>query len=721
MPELPSSFTKSVERFQRLLPTLQSGADLVAEIEQRRITLAALFEPYDAVHLLGQLIMSEIPYDADLYVESEHPGAAYVVEIAAAILAARPSRAGAKSPTPPLGAHVLEPTRDQIAELVLLESIRRMQAAGAGIDPFGSARGRAAMQHLMLRGPGWAWQGNRLLTDLFGEPRLTAVLKDALGFGPVEAVVCMETIGRLLPRRMHEFMLDAPNRRDEAMDWARATLRGWEKEPDVEKREHMLSVLWAMLHVGDALLVAPDELAAEAKIDDASVASFLKAMSFRFGETRSLFQVAETVRFSPYLEAEPDRYLCTVPGNDLWGVRPLFESVLKEDAAYLRHRGRWTEAEASRLLAASVKADEIHRSVDIVDRQTSERLGEIDALHRFGDVVILIEAKSASLRPGARRGGEALIRHLKDNVTKAAEQASLARQVLNGEIDAELRTSAGVALDLGEPVREVHPILVTLDDLSAVAPVIWELAETDVIPTGAPMPWTVTLHELELASILFEYPVQLVHFLRRRARLNQLGDHVASDELDWVMLYLSTGLYLEDKPAGRTRYLSQTDALDAWVLYEKGLREQPAEKPRQHLGADTQRFIETLCDERPSGWVAAGATLLELSGEAGEQLHTAIRQARGRAVKRDLVQRCTFGFTDAPGSMLVCVVVVPDAEASHLLDHLGVLVTERLDEHDADRVLGIGVTASSTRPYDALMVGEPEVWRLPVGDGGQAP
>ena len=183
------------------------------------------------------------------------------------------------------------------------------------------------------------------------------------------------------------------------------------------------------------------------------------------------------------------------------------------------------------------------------------------------------------------------------------------------------------------------------------------------------------------------------------------------------MLYINTGLYLEDKEPGRVRYLSQTDPLDAWVLYDRGMREAPATKPRQHLGVETRVFVETLCAERPPGRAAAGATMLEMSSEAGEKLFKGIRQARARAIKRGKVQRCTYAFTESPQTMLILAALVPDGEGPPLLDHLRLLVAERREEFGVDRVLAFAIRTSSNRPYDALVVGEPSFWQLPDESG----
>jgi hypothetical protein len=239
--------------------------------------------------------------------------------------------------------------------------------------------------------------------------------------------------------------------------------------------------------------------------------------------------------------------MLTVPGADLWAIRPLFEGVMKSEESYLQHRGKWLEGRASELLEAVLRPDEIHRSLryEATAEDGSLLRGEIDVLLRLGSTAILVEAKSASMRPGARRGGEAFIKHLRENLTKAAKQGTRARVALGR--DPALRAPDGSNVELGSQIKEVHQIAVTLDDLSAVAPVIWELDGTKVMPAGLEMPWVITLHELDLVTQTIEWPAQLIHFLRRRSRLNEIGGLAATDEIDWWMHYLSFGLYFETR------------------------------------------------------------------------------------------------------------------------------------------------------------------------------
>ena len=692
---------RGIEHQVAVIEELQTSTPEEA-IARRRAELQELIAPFDAVLLLGQLVMSELPLHADTYSESEHPGVAFVVEGVAAEVLTRPDRAGTAKDSPPFDGRTLEPLRRLVHESVWLESMaRRGRALELGGGPEDEARGRAITQHLMIRGPSWPWLEYEVLRALFGPGHLAKRLPDRLGFDVNDAVACSSCLSGLIPQRVIDSgrtaVADAANYEDHpAHAWARAVLTLPEEVPD-DHRAAFTAALWSLNFAGESMLVDPEMLAEHANVSPTAATNFLSALALPFGqEPDDWFTAAERVRAKPFVDVGDGRYLLTVPGNELWALRGLFESVLTEGDAYQRHRAAWLEKRAAELLLGALSPDEHHLDVDFSyrDENGAESTGQIDALLRLGDTVILVEAKGATMRPGARRGGKALLTHLRDNLTKAAEQGTAAKAAL---AEGQLRKS-GKPLALGEPIREVHPIVVTLDDLSAVAPVIWQLQGSKIMPSHVTTPWMVTLHELDQVCRTVEWPVQFVHFLRRRSRLNKIGNVNASDELDWWMLYLNQGLYFEDisAPDSPVRVLSHTDALDAWMLYDHGLRELPAPKPRMRLHDGPRAFLDLLCDERPTAWIAAGCTVLDMNGEAHKRLWKDAKRLRRQARERELVQRGTYTFTDPPEPFLVCWIVVPDAAQAHLADDLVQCLEQRLDEFGEQRALGIGSVASST-------------------------
>jgi hypothetical protein len=720
-PALPSGFVRGLDHASTALAELQHSTPEAA-IERRRAELQALIAPFDAVVLLGQLVLSEMPLDPDSYSESEHPGVAFVVEAVAAELLTRPSRSGTAEHSPAFDRRTGDPLRRLVHEAVWVESMARVgRAAELGGGPEEIARGRAATQHLMLRGPGWPWQEYEALRGLFGPKHLATRLRERLGFDAEDAIACADCLGHLILPRAHEHMraavAEAPaNNAHPAHAWADAVFTNWKDVPHERGSEYMAAI-WGMNHAGDAMLVDADTLAECAGVTRSAAAHYLDALAIPFAQPPGdWFAAAERVRWRPFVDVSDGQYLLTVPGNDLWALRGLFEAALADGQAYQKHRATWLERRAATLLAEALHPDEHHTDVAFSYRDDDgvERHGQIDALLRLGDTALVVEAKGASLRPSARRGGQALIDHLRKHLRKAAEQGTAARAAL-GSGEGSL-TKDGAPVTMGETIREVHPVVVTLDDLSAVAPVIWQLQGSRVMPSDVTTPWIVTLHELEHVCRTVEWPVQFVHFLRRRSRLNQIGHLIASDELDWWMLYLNQGLYFDGSnlPEGPVRVLSHTDPLDAWMLYDKGLRERPAPKPTMRLHDGPRRFLDLLCSERPTAWIAAGCTLLDMNGAARKRLWKDAKRLRRRARERELVQRATYGFEDAPEPILVCWIVVPDDDAEHVGEHLVRCVDERITEHGEQRALGIGSVVSSERPYDALVVVEKRRWEPPA-------
>jgi hypothetical protein len=673
--------------------------------------------PFDAVHMLGHVVFSEAQIDPETYKESEHPAAAFVAEMVAADLLVRPGRAGTSEITPAIDAHVSESIRRLCREAVHLESIRRMLAAGGLSTPESSARARAARHHLMLRGPGWPWQEHETLRGLFGAERFAVRLRAVLGFDVEDAIACSEALPHLVLGRMETHMVGARESAVEfgeghpAYRWATTALQGWREVGPEHMRALAITALWALNHIGDVLLLDEGALATAAAIDPTLTAAYFSRLSLAPGQADDdWFRLAEAVRLRPFIDYGADGYMPTVVGNELWALRGVFERALATNEGYTRHRGRWLERRAGELLARPLAPEHVHFSVDFeYDDDGKQIEGEIDALLVCGDTAIVIEAKGATMRPGARRGGEAFINHLRENITKASEQGARAIRALAepGSIRKD-----GVTIEL-PTVREVHPIVVTLDDLSSAAPVLWQFQGTRVMPEGVTIPWVVTLYELDLVASSIEWPAQFMHFLRRRSRVNQLGHLVASDELDWWMHYLLIGLYFEDEDHDEPiRLLSHTDPLDAWVLYERGMRTTPAEKPSMRLDKTSRAFLDLLCEERPPAWISAACMLLDISTDARKKLWKAIDKVRPLARQRRRPQRCTFGFQSAPDPMMICAVVLPNENRDRLSDALEELVETRVDEHGFQRVLGIAVTGGSRRPYEALGVLDRK-WRTP--------
>jgi hypothetical protein len=566
-PRAKELMEERIERGAGLLSEIPTPEDLSLAIEKRVTTIEEALEGYDALHFLANFCFANLPTHPDTYVESEEESSAAQVELLTAILLRRKSREGSAERLPPIGKEIHDTVREPLQELLSLLMFDGFSGAmkGAKSPQEAWVRARSASHSLHLHAPGFHWQQKAAIRALFCAEQIATDLRAALGFDAEAALACTEALEVLVndnfatQRERTVSVAEAAKRgeQNQATEWIKATFDSSGFSND--QIAALVLAAWSFHDWGNVLAFSASEMAKRAGVSEKEAGSYLEALAIGFGEIDSRLRTgAEEARMHPFIRTGDGHYQPSFPGNALWALRPLLEGALKRAGAkvwerYQTHRGRWVEKRAAELLGEVIRPDLLRAGVHyegLVDGKPVK--GEIDVLIRLGDTLIAIEAKGATI--GGRRGGEKLIDQLRKVLTKAATQASAAKQALEDGESMRLHDSKGEALELGiEHAREIHPVVVTLDDLSLVAPNLWELEGSRLLPDGITAPWVVNLHELELICGLVEHPVQLVHFLRRRSRLNQLGGRVASDELDWWMLYLrppSTWRRRDSRPTG---------------------------------------------------------------------------------------------------------------------------------------------------------------------------
>jgi hypothetical protein len=727
-PRAKELMEERIKGHMALVNEIQTPADLAAAIEKRIAAVEEASQDYDALHVLANFCFANLPAHPDAYVESEEEGSASQVELLAAIFLRRKSRKGAGKRLLPIGKEILDAVRQPLQELLGLLTFDGFSSALKGAKSLEEAgvRARSATHSLHLHAPGFHWQQKAAIKALFSEEKTAEALKDRLGFDAESGLACTEALEKLINKHFAAKGEQSRSAAQEAREGTNNDAVKWVRKMfgehlSDEQVVALVATAWTFHDWGDVLAFDASEIAEQSGVTEEEARHYLEAFSIGFGEVDARLRTgAEEVRLHPFIPIENGRYQLSFPGNALWALQPFFESTLKKIGGrtwqrYQAQRASWVEKRAAELLQEVLRPDLVALGTRYSIEQPEAAEGEIDVLLRLGDTLLILEAKGATV--GGRRGGQRLIDQLQKVLTKAATQASAAKQALDTGDNVRLYKSNGQPLDLGiDQAREIHPLVVTLDDLSVVAPNLWELEGSRLLPEGVATPWVVNLHELELICGLVEHPTQFVHFLRRRSRLNQLGDRVASDELDWWMLYLQNSLYMEEegKLDHQVRYASLTDPLDAYYFYLHGERTEPAPKPAQAIETQLEEVLNFLDEHRPPGFVAAACDLLDISSQSRESFFEEMQEKREVAAKRDRVQRGTLGFTEGmPGGMILGFVTVPDGHGPELPIYLRQFAEERLAEHKPERLLVLGVETSSPRPLDALVVVEPRVWRLP--------
>jgi hypothetical protein len=398
--------------------------------------------------------------------------------------------------------------------------------------------------------------------------------------------------------------------------------------------------------------ITTDELEALTGLPRPRIESFLGAFSTEFGqpEASPSFTGHHMLRTLPIIHDGSGHYLCSYVGNLLLALRPRCEEALKPadevpTAAarwerYNRHRTLYVESRAAELLTSALRPESAWANV-VYDLGEAD-VFELDGLLVLDSVALVIEAKAAALSAPARRGApDRLRRDVERVLQEASDQLRRFHMAVQKLSPLSLRSADGTSMDFkAEDVTEAFSVVVTLDDFSGVGPTVWELAAAGLLDVPDPLPWIVSLHELEIICDLVEYAAMLPHYLLRRRRLNELKLLHAADELDLFIFYLEHGLYFDEMAATERpdaiRIQSMTDDLDAYYMWKRGHRRAKAEKPHQRMHPRFREIIRALDDQRLSGFVDVSGALLSMPDKDRQsfaQRYAEMRRRSGRDMK----------------------------------------------------------------------------------------
>jgi hypothetical protein len=351
--------------------------------------------------------------------------------------------------------------------------------------------------------------------------------------------------------------------------------------------------------------------------------------------------------------AESERVMAPHGTLVMDSVKENLEDFLKTSPtwqAYQQHRGEHLEARVSaamaQILPGAVTRDAFEYFVPATTREEESatpsgytKKVEGDHLILLDDIAFIVEDKAVALSTQSRGGKTFRLRtDLAGIITKAARQAGRLRTLI--ERDGGVRLASEGWLDLSH-VREVHTIAVSLDDLLSVSTATVELIEAGVLDAGN-VPWTVSLHDLDLIAELVDRPAEFLMYLRRRTDPLTNLLFSASDELGLFLLMFDGDLWAEPDPdemraafpfrelptaAERRKFSEQvpifvtshTDALDHWHTTRHLPAGPGVAKPRMvHCPAGP--LVDELARRRVYGWLSIGATLLSCSTATQKQM-----------------------------------------------------------------------------------------------------
>lgn len=207
-----------------------------------------------------------------------------------------------------------------------------------------------------------------------------------------------------------------------------------------------------------------------------------------------------------------------------------------------KHRGRYLERSATALLASVFGAENVYENVTLFSNGRRDKAGEIDVLVKYGEFLLVVQAKSKRITMKARAGdGDALEADFHGAVQAPYNQAlSCARLLRDG---AKCFKADGTEL-VFHRITRTFPLVLLSDPFPAVTMLSRSLLECD--GQIAPIIWDVGI--LDCAIRLFPDPIDLIFFLKCRSDL--FNRALAESEHCYLGFHISQKLALPDDVAG---------------------------------------------------------------------------------------------------------------------------------------------------------------------------
>lgn len=289
----------------------------------------------------------------------------------------------------------------------------------------------------------------------------------------------------------------------------------------------------------------PNNIEKALGISEQIVSAILEKFSYGIGglskfNTEHIF-LANPIWYRPVIKLYKNGYFCPIPQLFFSFVLESFDKIIEEfdkDALHDR-RANYLEEKIDEIVKRRFPEA---NTVKGINWKQGDVEYETDLITFIDSYAIVVEAKSVKITDPARRGApDRLKRHIEEILIAPNEQSKRLRNRLRElieypSLDNGLRGKLPVKL---EGIHKVLRISVSLEDFAFIQANVSRLKSTGWIPSDFESCPTMTLADFETLFDILEHPVQIIHYLERRAEIEGILKYVG-DELDLIGWYIDT-------------------------------------------------------------------------------------------------------------------------------------------------------------------------------------
>lgn len=205
------------------------------------------------------------------------------------------------------------------------------------------------------------------------------------------------------------------------------------------------------------------------------------------------------------------------------------------------NRGAFTEDFAEARLVSVFGRANVKVNVNLL--RTKDVLGEFDALVFFGDLAIVLQAKSKQLTAAARKGNETkLLSDFGGAVQKACDQGyDYGKLLLDPSV--RLEDTNGVQLTKPAAISRVYVVCLIADHYPALSAQARRYLKFQPVKKLAP-PFVMDVFHLDAMAEMLDTPLYFLSYLDRRSSYHETV--MANHELNILGFHLERNLWVQD-------------------------------------------------------------------------------------------------------------------------------------------------------------------------------
>ncbi len=219
---------------------------------------------------------------------------------------------------------------------------------------------------------------------------------------------------------------------------------------------------------------------------------------------------------------------------------PLLES------AYAVARSTYLEKAVVKIIETAMPSAKVYQCTKWIDPDTG-KIWENDVVALIGNFIFLFEAKSGQIKDAGRRGGILSLR--KDFkslfVEPGTQSGRLEKYLENTQENPCIISINGEKINLHlDRKKLVFSYSICIEHFTVLTNARYHLKSIGLVSENTPWAPVLSLGELQMIARFLDSEVSFVHYLTRRATLEQVLDF-EGDEQDILSAYLTNGLWID--------------------------------------------------------------------------------------------------------------------------------------------------------------------------------